>query len=451
MRRVALSIAVLLVVSLLAPALLAPAAASPQPTPICHACGPVFEAGAADRGVNATVEESTVVVQIHENGTATWTIRNRLGSGADEFREDEQSLERLARWLGDRSYGVVDDSTTSLVSARMDGETAVLTYRDADPGARHAGLFVVDYLHDGGYEPWYHVNADRFTIRGPPGTVVTNDPESGRVDGRSVTWLGSTGEEVYDSPSLRGSPYVVFGPDRSLETRARTTLALAQATQDIVVRSLRTYLVYQTAVFALALAAVVGVLRSRPPGGDSAQWAGAVAVLGALGGVALAVFSDPRWVFGPVLFGGGLGLAAYFPVRKRFRTPRRQALGAGGALVATVVALMAIDALAMGFRTVHVGEILRFSALALPVAAMLPLGGALAADLDSVLPWWGLAVVAFAAVPAVTVNFADPPSGFGSGLFAVVLLGLAVVAPVVGTFVLALGRSLAVEDESTDS
>lgn len=451
MRRLA-PLAALLVASLLAPAVLAPAAASPQPSPICHACGPVFEAGAADHGANATVEESTVVVQIHENGTTTWTIRNRLGSGADDFREDERSLERIAERLGDRSYGVVDDSTTSLVSAHMDGDTAVLTYRDGDAATRHAGLLVVDYLHDGGYEPWYVVNADRFTVRGPAGTVVTNDPESGDADGRSVTWLGSTGEEVYDSPSLRGSPYVVFGPDRSLETRARTTFALAQATQDIVVRSLRTYLLYQTAVFALLLAAVVAVLRSRPLGETPRRWAGAMAVLGALVGFAFAPFSSPLLILGPSAFAVGIGLTAtYPPTRKWLRTPRRQAFAVGGMLTATFVALVSIDALATSVWAAHVGEILRYSSVALPVAAMVPLGGALATDRGRILQWWALAIVAFVAVPATHVNFADPPTGMRAGGTGVILFGLAIVAPLVGIVALALGRSLAVEGESADS
>ena len=463
MRRAALPLALLMVATFLAPAILAPAVASPQPSPVCRFCGSLFETAAEERGVNASVTESTVVVQVHENGSATWVVRNRLGRGADEFRENPDRLGGTANWLLAESYGL--PRTASFASARMDGDVAVLTYRDPDAAKRRAGLLVVDYLHEGGREPWYHVNAERFTVRGPPGTVVTNDPESGHVGdgidratrngdgadpGGSVTWRGNSSGPVYEGTDVEGSPYVVFGPDRSPVTRVRTTAALALATVPIVVGSLRTYLLYQTAVFAFGLAAIVVFLRSRTPGGRVERWAGIVVVLGTLGAVVPAVANGIEWIFGPPLFGVGAGLLALHPrTRDRLGTPREQVLVSGGVLVATFGVLVGLySALGSAWHD-PVEMAIRATAVAFPLAAMLPLGGAIDADRGQLLGWVGIAVVAFAAVPVATVNFADPPSGIGSGFFAVALAALAVLAPLVGTLVIALGWSLAVSDATT--
>lgn len=462
MRRAALPLALLLVATLLAPAVLPPAVASPQPSPVCGFCGSAFEDAAQKQGVNASVEESIVVVQVHENGTATWVVRNRLSLGADEFRGDRDRLNRTAEWLAENHWGLPDDP--SFVSARMDGDAVVLTYRDPDAAERRAGLLVVDYLHEGGREPWYHVNAERFTIRGPPGTVVTNDPDSGHVGdgidrttgngegadpGGGVTWRGNSSGPVYEGTDVEGSPYVVFGPDRSPVTQARTAVALALATFPIVVESLQSYLLYQTAAFAVGLAVVVAFLRSRTPGGRVERWAGIVAILGALGAVVPAVTNGIEWVFGPPLFGVGAGLLALHPrTRDRLETPREQALVSGGVLVATFGVVVGLNAVLASSWPDPVGMAVRVTALAFPLAAMLPLGGALDAGRDRLLAWGGLAVVAFAAVPVATVNFADPPSGFGSGFLVLALFAFAVLAPLVGTIVIVLGRSLAVGSES---
>jgi hypothetical protein len=50
---------------------LAPAAASPQPTPLCPACGGQFERAAEERGIPVDVNASRTLVQVHENGSAT--------------------------------------------------------------------------------------------------------------------------------------------------------------------------------------------------------------------------------------------------------------------------------------------------------------------------------------------------------------------------------------------
>lgn len=429
-------------VLLLLAALVTPAAASPQPTPVCGFCGSQFEAATVEHGINATVTESTVVIQVHDNGSAVWTIRNRLSTGAEAFRENPDRLNRIAKSLLEEHYGLPGDAT--FVSARMDGDNAVLTYRDADAATRHAGLLVVEYLHDGGYEPRYHVNADRFTIRGPEGTVVTNDPDSGSVDGRSVTWRGTAGNELYGSTDLAGSPYVVFGSDHSVATQARTTVAVALATLPIVIRGVQSFLLWQTVLFALVLAGVIALLRTRRFNVGIELLAGVVTGLGALGTVVPALANGPGWVSGPPLLGVGIGLLAQNPqTRKQLRTPRGQALAAAAVLIGTFAVLVGLN-VAVGESWANpVAVAFRTTAIAFPLAALLPLGGALEADRRQILRWGALAVAAFVLVPAAVVNLVDPPSGLGGGLFAVFLFIAAVLTPLIGVLVLMLGRSLA--------
>ena len=64
------------------------AAASPRPTPACALCGPAFADVADDcareRGLpesNVTVTHSRATVRVHENGTATWRVRNEPADG----------------------------------------------------------------------------------------------------------------------------------------------------------------------------------------------------------------------------------------------------------------------------------------------------------------------------------------------------------------------------------
>lgn len=431
---------------LLAPLFVAPALASPQPTPVCRFCGTQFGDAATEAGVDTTVSRSTVLVRVHENGSATWTVRNRLADGAREFRENPERLDEVARALaGDAllahdvgGYGLPEDADVTLVAARMEDDTVVLVYRDPDAARRHAGLLVVDYLHDEGYEPWYHVNADRFTVRGPEGSVVTNDPDSGRVDGRSVTWRGDSGGELYEAPDLQGSPYVVFGPEGA--TGARTTAALALATLPIVVRGVKSFLLPQTLLFAGVLAATALAWRRFDPEVGATPLAGVAAALGVVGLVAPVVTNGVGWLSAPPLFGVAIGLLA-FDERARgwLATPRRQALAAAAVLVASFGVLVGVYATLGESHVSPVARAVGTTALALPLVAMLPLGGALE---DSPVGWYALAVVAFVAVPVAIVDLADPPAGLAGGVFAFFLVGYAVLAPVVGSVALLLGRSL---------
>ena len=417
-----------------------PALASPQPTPACGFCGEQFAGGS---GVNVTVAESTAVVQVHGNGSATWTVRNELSNGSEAFRERPELLEAAASGLANDHYGLPDRA--ELVSARMDGDTAVLVYRDPDAATRHAGLLVVDYLHDGGREPRYYVNADRFVIRGPDGTVVANTPESGTVEGRNATWTGSSSGGPYASGvDLEGSPYVVFGPDRSAGTWLRTAAALGLATLPIVVRSVESYVLFQTATFAASLAAVLFALRRWSPEPSPEQLGAILAGLGLLGIVGPVVGQGFRLdpVSAPPVFALVLGVLAWDGrLRHRVRTARSQALVSAGLLVVAFLMLVPVYVLGTRFeRPLLVAA--RSVGLAVPLAVMLPLGATLD-ERPRAARWWVLTVAGFVVLVLSMVNPADPPTGLGGGLTTFFLLGLALVGPLLGAPVVVLGRRFA--------
>lgn len=424
-----------------------PAASSPQPTPVCTFCGPQFEAAAVAPDANVSVAASTAVVKVHDDGSATWTVRNRLDDGAEAFRENPENLERTVRGLEDLR-GLPERSTN--VTATLEDDTVVVTAEQADVGSGQAGILVVDLLHDRGGDPRYHVNADRFTIRGPPGTVVTNDPEGATVEGRNATWHGTTSGARYAAGRpLRASPYVAFEQEGTFLPGVRTTAALALATLPVVVGAVGRFLLLQTALFALA-AATVGRVVGGSTGDDRTDSSGherpAVGAL-AVGVVVLvaSLAGDPLGVGTGVLLGvvpavvlvaaGGLALA--YP--ERLGTPVRQA-----AFAVPVLAVLGLVSwyVAAGTPGEPGGLALRTTAAALPLLAFLPLGGALAVGRRRLL-WGAVAVVSFVVAVSILVDLTDPPTGLGGGIVALVLFVVAVVIPLLGSPLAVLGARLA--------
>jgi hypothetical protein len=204
MKRAALLISLFVIAVLCLTA--APAVGGPTPNPVCGACGSSFEDAASDNGVIVNVTASTAAIQIHPNGSATWTVTNRLNQSAATLSNSPETLSQITREAA-TSRGVIYRGDTGPVvfrSATVDNETVRIRFRDPDAGARHLGVLVVDYFHSPRTRGSWILNADPISVSGPTGTVVSNDPrgaindeyagdgELPTVTGNTVQWANTS-------------------------------------------------------------------------------------------------------------------------------------------------------------------------------------------------------------------------------------------------------------------
>lgn len=443
-RRLAAAALTLLVVLTVA----APAFASPQPDAACDVCGVNYEQGAADAGINVTVTHSTAEVRIHENGTATWVVRNRLTpESIDRLSDDSVSLDVIARASFDTYPGGPVEEPSSLATSRTD-RTVTVRYRDGVPVSRTAGATVLEYFDTNGYDYWYVVNADRLTVVSPEGTRVTNQPAGASVDGRTVTWRG-TSDDAWGGPDITGDARVVYVDSGASAPGLRTTAALWADTLPIYLDNLRSYLfptLLAAGVLSLAglgLARRVGT-RPRARGIGRGLWAlGVVGAVGAVGvGLVTGALENAGWW---VAVAGLLATVGWLATEhpERFETPRRAVLtGLAGALVGTLAAtpLVVLAGSPGGATTLPaVGRLLLLQApLALAPAAGLFAGRS---DRQWVLAGWGTLVGAFAVAAMAIIPVADRPFG----IILLVLVGGAVVGSLVTTPLATLGAGFARE------
>ncbi|WP_459193694.1 hypothetical protein [Halosimplex sp. J119] len=365
------------------------AVGSPQPAPVCRACGTGFAQAAEDSGYNVSVVNSTATVRIHENGSATWTVTNRLdGEDADSIAAPG-AAESVARGAVNDGYGlphVYEEGDLSLESVAVDDRSVTIRFTDPDAGTRRLGTLVVDYFHSDGVRGGWILDVDEFTLVGPPNATVLNDPAgvvdegystaeaTPTVDGRRVTWHGSLDED--QTPIFYDDLYVVYGDSDTADWRA--TGATALSTAPIWLDNVWTFVAPTALIFGGALyIAVVGVnwLLSSAIDSRPRRIARAITALGAITVVA-----------GPVVPNGHLlvGIAALYLVAGggALITPRLlRSLGGtavlGGASLAAVgAAYVTMEALVGG--SVAFEQAIELGIYHLPVAGGLIVGHALA-------------------------------------------------------------------------
>lgn len=343
-------------------AAVAPVLASPQPDPVCGACGSAFEDAAEEEGLAVNVTNSTATVRVHGNGSATWVVTNRLNdSAADHLREHPALLDRIANGAATTGWGlpgVYDDGDVEFGSAGIDDRTVTIRFVDHDTGEQHAGVLVVDYLHSDGIRGGWILNADTFTIVGPPGTTVVNDPSAAidreytpanavpTIDGRRVTWHGSAENE--HQAAFYDDVYLAFGDAGTPAWRVDAALALATA--PIWVDNVQAFVVPAVVVYGVLLLGVAGAARRvATVDVDPDRFATGAAAVGAIGvvaGVIAPAVDQPGWFAGAAAVYLVTGSAAL--VRPdAFRTIRG-ALGIGVASLTGIAAVLGGVSLAGG-------------------------------------------------------------------------------------------------------
>lgn len=428
---------VLVVLLVLAPAVAPLVTASPRPVPVCGPCSDrLLSDAAASNDLALSVESSTATVHLDAQSHEHWTVRADLsGSDVATLRDDPGLATDVVE------DAIVRDAVA--VSARVEGDTLVATYRTADFATRSFGAYRLDGLRDdAGSVVYTDLGADRLTVVGPEGTTAALTPSQATDDGDRVTFTSvPSGWTVFAST----------GPTAPLVA----TLAVADAVGVTVVSNAIGFLVVPGLVLLGGLVGLRRLLdRPRVAAHTRRPLAAGVAGLG-LAALVHPFFTDVIPLvndYDPSLFAGGVAALVVVGAALGYDRPSRPLTvetATATALCGFLLGVLAVFALPLVVgepfhSTEGLGDALSVSMLALPVVCCFPFG--LASEPRN-RAGVGVALVAFTL--AMVVAF-DLTTASWFGVFAYVFaLGAALVTVVVGLPFAALGR--AVRDTQPDA
>ncbi|RLM95032.1 hypothetical protein [Haloarcula sp. Atlit-7R] len=314
-----------------------PAGAAPPPRPLCDACGDSFASTAESHGISVAVTHSNATVTVHNNGTATWVVHNRL-SGT-EAAARLRTNESLRTAIADRAMW-----DTELLGANVSGDGVItLRYREPDfaeqsvGGAVRTGEFTEAY----GYRNLDGLGADRLVVVAPDGMRVERP-----IDGATVSDDG----QRMTLTELNDGRIVTFVPRETAVGPLLSLLALGALLGPVMAVKALAYITLPTAVFTLLIGAAAGGVAwldwefkgVRDSVGIVFAGVGALSaslsLLGAIGVLRLGGTAAPLFGGGTALFVCGIALS-----RRRIReqTSYRTVVvgtvvGAGIALGATI-------------------------------------------------------------------------------------------------------------------
>jgi hypothetical protein len=256
-----------------------PATAAPPPESVCAPCQEGLEWTAHRHDVALDVTHSNATIQVHPNGSATWTVTSqftprvpdRYATGPNESFTDPSVLARdegLARTVAGDAADHTDDSVSEeirLQSVTVANDT--IRFQFLEPTvAQHApgGVVLVEEFHPDGPHTGWVVDVNRLRIVGPPGTTLANDVEDavgdhGAVDGRTLTLGGNTTEP----PALPEDRFfLAFAPSGQWAGPV-ATLAIASVTVPRFLKGLVATQLVGAVALALSLGTVFWLRRRR--------------------------------------------------------------------------------------------------------------------------------------------------------------------------------------------
>ncbi|WP_423743291.1 hypothetical protein V5735_09425 (plasmid) [Haladaptatus sp. SPP-AMP-3] len=429
-----------------------PASSAPPPEPFCGPCGGSFTEEAHQyaetlgvENVTFDVERSTAAIRVHDNGTATWTVENRLASAetARYFRENGWVLDEIAENAGPGSS--LDPEP--FLDARVVGtKTVVLRYRTSAAATAPGGVVRFDGFRHAREGSISGLGADRLTVVGPPGTVVTRAPRGASVDGNSfsLTAFRDTGDGAF----------VAFARSGGIAGEAWSFVAVTlPLSGDIAFNLLFDVLLPAGVLFAL----LVGFVRLGGREGSRNERtlrsvAGIVSVLGVLAlfvGTLRLNRTVSGYSMGIVVAGGTyavLGLLAFSDVRPTFYRTVATALlawvvGLCVAMLAAVAVDSAVAARLFASNPYAIRKFL-FAAFSVLLASFMTVVGYAAAVRRHRRMALAVPPVAFAVVLALTtpVTRVRGPNDFLLSVF--LLVYLLVFVALVGLPAFLLGRTI---------
>ncbi|KTG27225.1 hypothetical protein [Haloferax profundi] len=429
---------VLLLVASVLPVAMGPTVASSPPEPVCGVCSDPFVDAADDAGIDLTIESSELDVRVGDDGVGHWSAFVTVDEqSAVTFRENLALLDGVVRQTFESHRLFVDDPQN--LDSRIDGRTVVVTFEVPEMASQGYGdVLLVDYFNADGYTRYVYVDADRFTVTGPEGTVLVNDPARLNTgDDTRATWVG--GER--NRASIDDETYLAFGPDKTLSTQAAASASIAADSAPYLLSDLVGAAFLPALLMAIGVVGIQSATRRFDTRADSVRTLGYIVsglgVAWMLSLVALGMFAD-----GLSAIAWTLGLQFVLIGLVGVRRPgsvtfwRLVAVTVGPPIVvASVVSLFT--------RTGQLWGVPSALSLGTTVALFLPFGYAARRKIDA----RPLALAIVAAPVAFTIP-ALPIGGFGPAFFAILLVGWTLVTLAAGTLVYRLGWALG--DETTE-
>ncbi|KAA9395846.1 hypothetical protein Har1130_15740 [Haloarcula sp. CBA1130] len=335
-----------------------PAGAAPPPRPLCDACGDSFESTVDSRGVSVTVTQSNATVAVHNNGSATWVVHNRLSDTAGAARLEANESLRTA--IADRAMW-----DTELLSANVSDGVITLRYREADFAQQSVGGTVRtgEFTEAYGYRNLDGLGADQLVVVAPDGMRVGRT-----IDGATI----SDDRQRMTLTELTDGRVVTFVPRDTAFGPLLSLLAVGLLLGPVMAVKALAYITLPTAVFTLLIGAAAGgvgwlnwnLKRVRDSAGIVFAGFGALAtalsLLGATGVLRLGGIAAPLFGGGSALFVCGIELS-----QRRVRERASYRTVAGGAVVGAGLALGA---------TIAAAPMVVSDGVTLPVSTLLVLG-----------------------------------------------------------------------------
>lgn len=349
-------------------------AGAPPPRPLCDACGEQFETTAERQGLSIAVDRSTARVVVHDDGSATWIVHNRLADSASvaRLRADDQ----LRTAIAERAMWNAEFRTVTVSS----NGSVILRYRDPDfaepsvGGVLRSGALTEAY----GYRNLDGLGADRLTIVAPDGMEVGRAVPEATVsdDGSRLTLT------TFEDGGL-----LTFTPRESAIGPVLSVLALVGLVGPDLVLIVTTHLLVPAALFGLVVgAAGRGLSRAGDEFGRFRDRVGiGLAILGVLV-TAVTLVARGLGLLGGMaapLFGSGIAVAALGGLfsRPAIRDAASYRTLVGGAVVGTVVAAGFTIGGSFLFHRVVLPHSIRSTLPALvPLFSLFPAGYALGQD-----------------------------------------------------------------------
>ena len=205
------------------PATVSIATAKAPPEPVCGVCTSQLNEAANNHGVSLERGESSMKVQLSQNGTAEFVAHVELTKGVDRLR-NESLREEIVRGV---SYILVDDRR-NLQTTIIDDNLRV-QYVSHEVAHKTLGVLQFDAFHTRG-APLFAIGgegspypgADRLTLQGPSGYQV-QDTHGEFNNKSSIGWKGDSHEQY--SGHIEEDITISFVSDQTLLPNIRVIVA----------------------------------------------------------------------------------------------------------------------------------------------------------------------------------------------------------------------------------